>query len=329
MDLLLFQTPVVGPNESGYWSALPIDLLTKSYRVGGVRAAMMGCVNGVGPKPIRMTAQHGLRQPASAPHHAIMSAYHARVRVESAIHWTDKATALGTVGLFAVAVMAGTIAYFQYRAFVRSGRVRAANKLAAKWNRGKTSRWLGAIDELDNVSGNRLRNLRLYHFLHAPVVRKVSESTELYNKRVRKRKRASFDAHDIVESLASLASETWAAVAGGLVDKKVLFQQIAYNACSSYWELELVLAYRASFKNMLYDDYTKLAKAAQRFYRKGPFRELLDDLVAYEFKPLPADEEEYIIFRHQAARQKMVFEAAYFLCKYNLLVKMATSEESR
>ena len=259
-----------------------------------------------------------------APHYVLVIAYHTPPpHLDSAIHWTDKATGLGTLGLFAVALVAGVIALFQYRAFVRDGRFRAANKLAAKWNRGKTGRWLANVDELDEPYDNRLRNMRLYLFFHAPVRRYSGEGTAHYRKRVRKRRRASFAADDVIESLSALASETWAAVAGGLVDRRVLFDQIDYYVCLSYWELETVLAHRAAHKNMLYDDYTRLANVAQRFYGKHAYRELLDDLVAYEFYPLPMDENEYQIFRHQAARQKLLFEAAYFYCKYRLLLEMA------
>jgi hypothetical protein len=203
----------------------------------------------------------------------------------------DTVTAVSTLGLLVIAVVAASVAYGQFQAFKEDGRVRATLDVLEKWGKPKVRWLLGQVDLVVDPCENRRRALRIYEFaFDKPIPSPTGRKTRLKRQRLRDR------LHDGIQEIDDLASRTWSLLKAKVVDSDILFDHLDYDILSTYFILEDVLAKRQVEDQYLYSGFTSLANAAQLHYKKRPDRERVDELVDAFFEQLPLEEDEYGVY---------------------------------
>ena len=229
-----------------------------------------------------------------------------------ALFWTNLVTALATLGLFSVAVIAAAVAWRQLREFQRGTRIVATTDLLREWSQEKYQNLLHFIDFSPDALWNRKYARRLYYF--------VTSDEQIPPKRERE-KRAKFRERErfvegMIQELSLMATRTWNLLEKGVIDENVLFGQLDYDIVAAYYELENVLAVRQVEDNQLYAEFTRLAQRAHKHYLRRPENEINEDFVGIVFDGLPFDDDDFdrymalIIAQERAERELERLEEA-------------------
>lgn len=204
-----------------------------------------------------------------------------------ALFWTSLITALATLGLFVVAVVAAVVAYYQFREFQRGAKVQTTTDLLQEWSKGKYQRIMGFIDYGPSPVWCRKSMRLLYRFVYSDEYRPADRK-----KRLEWRERQRI-VHDAIQDISLMATRTWNLLEHGIIDEDVLFGQLDYDIVSTYYDIETVLAIRQYEDDLLYSEFTWLAQRAQRHYRKRPGRETVPEFRERPFRTLPFEEDEF------------------------------------
>jgi energy-converting hydrogenase Eha subunit C len=206
-----------------------------------------------------------------------------------ALFWVGLITALATVGLFVVAVVAAVVTYYQFREFQRGAKVQTTTDLLKEWSDEKYQRIIGYVDYGPSPDWCRKYARLLYIMISSPEQRPPMRERE---KRMKWREREDF-VHQAIQDFTLMATRTWNLLEHGIIDADVLFGQLDYDIIASYYELEDVLAIRQYQDSLLYAEFTRLAKRAQAHYRRRPSNETCPEFVTAVFETLPFEESEF------------------------------------
>jgi hypothetical protein len=158
-----------------------------------------------------------------------------------ALFWASVATAAGTLGLLAVAVVAAVVAWRQFKEYQRGAKIQTTTDLLREWSKKKYQNILGFIDYGADAMWCRKYARLLYVLIHSNEQRPPSSEKE---KRKAWREREAL-VHDAIQDFTLMASRTWNLLEHGIIDERVLFGQLDYDIVASYFELEDVLAIRS------------------------------------------------------------------------------------
>ena len=234
-------------------------------------------------------------------------------RDNKALFWANVATALGTIGLCAVAVVSALVAYTQYKGFVRDSRTRATMEVLKEWSADDFHELISFTDKclsdwIYEPRQNREFARRLYRLVNQTKVEKRSdENREIWRERKRRILARRARVSDGIETIALMASRTWNLLDAELIDKNVLFNQIDFYVLSMYFELEDVLAIRQVEDEQLYADFTRLARAAQKHYKHHQDREVVEHFVEAQFDDLPFEYDELEVYMNKVKAREAEF----------------------